>query len=393
MTEITSFIIDDTDLTAASSTRNFKIVGDAGANAKLYIRNEDPKYYNFTTGVFQTKFTPDTILNVKIPTNGIYISKVNIPTVTDDDQYDFHLYRDTLSSTIFSKDLSINNNFYEKSIKQRANIVLTLQVFPSTTVEDSFTTMPDNVTLTKPPLAQGPFYMDLNWLLTATDSTDGGGIEITRSPVQNDFFVTPTSTTIGAGSSSTVMYLNDVTKLVKGMSLTTIAAGSISGSPIIKSINSTAKSVTLSVAQTWGDNRLITFTGNGVNAIALSSGANVTFLNPKAELTPFTTTVVSAGVSSSQNINLDESYGVRVGAKVTGIGINNTTEQFVTSVVYASNRAVVTSAQTLDGGTILTFTGCGKTARVRSQVKVDRMPRESTTIKLTLDNILTSALT
>ena len=114
MADIYNFTIDETDLIAASTVKTFKISGDAGAVAKLYIRNEDPKYYNFTTTVFQTAFTPETVLNIKIPTNGIFKSSVKIPTVTDDDQYDFHLYKDTLSDTIFSRTLSVNNSFYEK---------------------------------------------------------------------------------------------------------------------------------------------------------------------------------------------------------------------------------------------------------------------------------------
>ena len=80
------------DLSAASGTRDFTIVGTNGAVFSLEIKNEDNYYYNFTTNAFQAAKTR---LDNKVIDSGIYKDSIVFPTVTDDDQYDIYLFAET----------------------------------------------------------------------------------------------------------------------------------------------------------------------------------------------------------------------------------------------------------------------------------------------------------
>ena len=52
MNKITDFVIDSSNLKAATSKRQLSIFGDPGSKFILYISNEDSHYYNFTTDTF-----------------------------------------------------------------------------------------------------------------------------------------------------------------------------------------------------------------------------------------------------------------------------------------------------------------------------------------------------
>ena len=118
---ITKFIINDTDLPASKSILNFTVEGIEGAIVKLYIRNNGLKYYKFSSNTFETNFTQNNILKIVIPRNGVFTRSVVIPTVTSDDEYDFHLFVDTNHNTLLNirdNTASINSGyFYEKTIK------------------------------------------------------------------------------------------------------------------------------------------------------------------------------------------------------------------------------------------------------------------------------------
>ena len=390
---ITKFIINDTDLPASKSILNFTVEGIEGAIVKLYIRNNGLKYYKFSSNTFETNFTQNNILKIVIPRNGVFTRSVVIPTVTSDDEYDFHLFVDTNHNTLLNirdNTASINSGyFYEKTIKQKANRVLTFSIVGDA---DSFQSMPSSVTLTKPPLAEGPFIVNLGWDVLAADSTDGGALEIERQPVHTDFYTEKTHASIGAGSSATTIYLDSIEGLAIGLSLSTIQSGSVSGSPVINSINPTLKSVELSVAQTWATGKNITFKGTGITDIRSMSGAGMVFSDMSVEIAELQVTLASAS-SSSTTITVTESHGVKIGAgPITGIGMDNTTPQVVTGHTYASNAFTVTSAQTLPAGTVLTIEDCGITSTVRAKVIVQKMPAENTTVVFNLGNVLTSEI-
>jgi hypothetical protein len=85
---IREFVLDTSDIKEAGETRSFVIAGDNGAEFTLEIKNEDGYYYNFVTNTFQAAQAK---LDKAI-TGGNYITQVDFPPVTDEDQYDVFLY-------------------------------------------------------------------------------------------------------------------------------------------------------------------------------------------------------------------------------------------------------------------------------------------------------------
>ena len=387
MKQITNFIIDSSDLLAATSSRDLIILGDPGSKFILYISNENPQHYNFTTDTFssgESKFVGE------IPSSGRYIKKITFPTVTDDDKYDFQLIANPHNNVELSEGLSTNSIYYRTSIEQKTDSILTLAV--ATTTSGDFQTMPTSVTLTKPPLSTGENFLKVLWTIKAVDAITGGALEITRQPLDTDFKFTTTRESIGSGSSSTIIYLDSVENLIIGMSLTTIESGSVSSSPTISSINKTLKSVTVTAAQSWATAKDITFKGGGVANISKALNTTISFSDLSVALTPFTATVTPA-ISGVDDIVCSTALGIRAGATFTGIGVNNETTQYVTAVAYGSNSFTTTSVQTLKNNTILTFEGCAQEAVIKAKLKVTKMPKDDVVLTLDLDSILTSALT
>ena len=220
MKQITSFNIDSSDLKATISSRYLTILGDAGSKFVLYISNEDLKYYNFETNVFATA---ETKITAEIPNSGTYTKEITFPVVTDDDQYDFKLLVNPHYEVELSEGLSPKNPvLYTTSIAQKVDSVVTFAVATTTSGTTEFQAMPDNVTLTKPPLSTDTHDISISWTIKATDAVAGGALVIDRQILDTDFKFTITPESIGAGSAGTVIYLNSVENLIKGMSLITI---------------------------------------------------------------------------------------------------------------------------------------------------------------------------
>jgi len=88
MKVIKDFKLNLSDLKADSEVRAFQLIGDAGSEFTLEIKNEDNHYYNFVTNSFSaTKAKLEETI-----TNGVYNGTIKFPTVTDDDHYDVQLY-------------------------------------------------------------------------------------------------------------------------------------------------------------------------------------------------------------------------------------------------------------------------------------------------------------
>ena len=85
---INSFKIDLSSMVAAGAVRNFNVIGDNGAIFSLEVKNEDGKYYNFSTNTFTTTYA--NLKNKKIDSN-TYTGFITFPLAGDPDQYDIYL--------------------------------------------------------------------------------------------------------------------------------------------------------------------------------------------------------------------------------------------------------------------------------------------------------------
>jgi hypothetical protein len=95
MNIINNFNIDLSPLSASKSARAFSITGDNGAIFQLEIRNEDRYYYNFVTSTFQV--AKSGLYNETI-IGGSFNYNITFPAVEDDDQYDFYLLADPVTT-------------------------------------------------------------------------------------------------------------------------------------------------------------------------------------------------------------------------------------------------------------------------------------------------------
>jgi hypothetical protein len=143
---INDFKIDLSSMAAAGAVRQFSVTGDSGAIFSLEVKNEDNKYYNFSTNTFTTTY--NRLKNKKL-VNGIYKGYINFPAVGDPDQYDIYLFAESMHDTTHAPysevrfgDGSIdinsstgsNSNLLTKVIYQYDDVVITLSaVAPDTT--------------------------------------------------------------------------------------------------------------------------------------------------------------------------------------------------------------------------------------------------------------------
>ena len=198
MNIISAFNIDLTDLPAASTTRNFTILGSPGAIFTLEIKNEDSHYYNFTTKAFQAGKAGlyDIVL-----TSNIYRDFIKFPAITDDDQYDIYLFagQDTQHTAYnevrfgdgtidINSSTGSNSKLIRKIIYQYTSLTLTLAAYNpsfsfaiSSLVNDTFTVSRSGG------LAKVPFTISCS-------SSTGASFRILKQPTPNDVlsFVTPT---------------------------------------------------------------------------------------------------------------------------------------------------------------------------------------------------------
>ena len=83
-------------LPATASSRQFSVTGDDGAVFSLEVKNEDKKYYNFVTRVFQVAKAG---LYDEVIYNNSFEQTIFFPTVTDDDQYDIFLFAQPVTTS------------------------------------------------------------------------------------------------------------------------------------------------------------------------------------------------------------------------------------------------------------------------------------------------------
>ena len=144
---INSLNLDLNDIAASGENRVFSVEGDVGAIFSLEIKNEDNKYYNFSTETFTT--AKARLKQVKIGGSGEYSGTIKFPSVGDDDQYDIYLWAESAYDTQHSGFVEVrfadgsldinsstgsNSNLLQKVIYQFDDVVVTLSaVAPGTT--------------------------------------------------------------------------------------------------------------------------------------------------------------------------------------------------------------------------------------------------------------------
>ena len=221
-------------------------------------------------------------------------------------------------------------------------------------------------------------------------------------PKDKDFFTKVTGQTNGTGTDSTSMILDSVDGLVVGMSLVDIADSSDeeqSGTlgvltyPTITDVDIDAKTVTLSAAPDWGDDKAVVFRAYGSDLMSKSTGGLFSF---DLTVTPVTSTnsktnnfgqvTVNGDVSASTSIAIDGVSGVSVGSKIIGSKVTTSSNaNLITAVHETGTPITVTGAQTITDNTVLRVHGSSAYALIEGTMTVSVFPTDSTDVFYDID--------
>ena len=371
---IHSLEIDTSDMPTGETVRAFTINGEVGADFTLLaIESGTIKYYDFVDEAFELGHN-NMNNNLKVTLSGRSYSG-NIKFPSGGGTYIIKLIASPGTEVTGSNKLFIN-----KSIdKQAADAVVTFTAATATTTAANYATFP-TTTSTGGSTSTGNF--DFDWDIENA-STDAGGF-------------TTTDTVNGAITSSKSVVVDDTTDIVVGMTISGVSSGSLSGLPVILSVNTTTKTLTFNIAQTFADGITLTFKANGAKVIKDAIGLDIIF----TQYPTVTPTVLTQNVrtdAGGTTINIVDTHGISGGNIIgyTGFGVDNSGNNKVTSVTAdvgggdSNGSIVVQRSQTLPAGTVLTFRDIYKKINFVGNIVINSYPNANRTIYLDLDKLIT----
>ena len=400
MKNITELTIDNSPISSRQTLKEYFVHGDEGACFTIFITNEDNNFYNFpsnssysTTPAIAFTSIPTQMDVVTIGKSGVYSSGITFPVVTDDDKYQITLL--PVKDTVLADSFSSGSTY---------------------TLPYVYVVEPSNVTSVglSNELGKGSnASISVNWPITLSS----GNFVIARQPVSSDFEFTTTKDTFNGGS-GTSLELKDITGLSVGMSVsgTGIASGSVISTihkgyydatnstslrdiyiipSVVETVNgvdsltlSKGGTVIIDKSSTFVTDRTLTFTGKGLVSLKEFNNSKISLKNLLLTIDPVVTTT-DAAVSNSTTIPITSTNGIKVADTVLMTGIGVTASSPHVDAVSNGVNVTVSSAQTLENGQAVTFTGSSRSASVSFDALIEDHGKSSFTLTLNLDNILT----
>ena len=426
MKTINNIIFDTSPIPSALTVREFTVVGEPGAQFTMTVTNEDSHFYNFSEELDKNgslkvakafTATPDRLDIKTINDAGVYNGDIQFPAVTDDDHYYITLY--AVNSTVLNSNLSTNKVYMLPKIYQYNDITVTFSL-SSAGSSGTYNSLPSNVTAVGiSNLIENkkitPVTKSISWAVSLSSSQ----FVIARQPIASDFKFTTTKTSKTAGSSTTSVEVTDITGLSVGMSvsgtgiasdsvITDITPGYLDANKssdledvyIIPKVKGTLSdgteyikddpggTITIDKSSTFNAGITLTFTGGGSEDSDKFNNTVFEVSNFKLTIDPVVTTT-DAVVSSSTTIPITSTNGIKAaeGVLMTGIGVTDSSPHV--DAVSAGVNITASSAQTLENGQTVTFTGSSRSATITADVKVIEYGTSDITLTLALDNILT----
>ena len=453
--KITNFEIDTSNIPQIGGTRNFTVYGEDGAGFYLVVKNEDPKWYNFTTNTFQSA---ETNLKAEASVAG-YTGTIFFPQVSDADQYEIYLITDISldseherfvpafdeSGAIdINRSFGSNSNFLSRRIYQTLDSVLTIT--PSELSSDagfnSMSVTSDTITTSIDGSAPA-----IDFKIAAT-ATNGSAFKIDRQPTPSDFYfsVDRTLTTFfrtglaGSGTNSRFGFnCTNIALLEEGMSVTgtNVTANTIISSkedivtsqagtdqeetivlkskkglrrtgPTSISYDSTTKVKTVSTAGEIIFDKpqvdalqlgTVTFSGYGTDQINRLTGWDISITDLKAEILPANrvSTTTTSAVSNSTSVPITNAFGimddVSTVSSVNIIGDSPTVTAIGSYNVSSANTATLTlsSAQTLESGETLNFDGAAGRITITGKIRTNKAS-SAATINIDISRFITATV-
>ena len=429
MNTINNIIIDLSPMQSAIVTKDFTVVGDPGAEFTMTVTNEDSHFYNFSeeldkNGILKAALaftaTPDRLDVKTIDETGVYSGSIQFPAITDDDHYYITLY--AVSDTVLNSSLSTNKVYILPKIYKYKDTTLTFSL-ASASNGGSYNTLPANVTATGisssvTGVTPTPVTKSINWPVTLSTSQ----FVIAKQPGGDDFeFTTTTTTTSASDTTGETLYIEvaDVSKFSQRMGVTGtgIATGNVIKAiipgykdynnssdledvyviPKVKSTDpegvevitdSPGGTILIGNSSTWSSGITLTIKGSSIH-LETFNDTIIELSNLAVKIDPVVTTT-DAAVSNSETIPLTSTNGIKAaeGVIMSGIGITGTPH---VDAVSAGVSITSSSAQTIENGQTVTFTGSSRSATITADVKIIEYGTDDLTITLALDNILTVA--
>jgi hypothetical protein len=387
---IKSLDISKTSIPKVGENRAFTIRGTKGASFILQVVNSSNQFYNFSTKTFAaSSHTPENNFKGTLQSTSLS-GRIQFPSIGGAVTYNAIVIADPSTDTILNRKGGVIN----KSIGQVLDTVLSFQLLTDTS---NYLTLPSATTLTSAPTKTGGASLVVNnTARNVSTDANGFGLIIARQPVESDLVFRNTQTVNGATSSSVTVVLDSVDDLVAHSTFVIgVSSGSLSGTPVIKAIDSKTKTLTLASAQSFADGITLTFEARGVKSINSAIGVGISAFSFEAlpSSDGIVTKTVRTAPSSSTTINLNGTYGIAGGNIVTysGDGVNSSVSNAVTSVSAseAAGSIVVQAAQTLEVGAVLAFTGSSSKIDVNYKLIISKVGNTNRTINLLLDNFIT----
>ncbi len=385
---IKDIVINTNDIPETGITRNFTITGEEGASFILIVSDANGKYYNFSDFSFSAGHSPEKKLRGTVNGNS-FQSFIKFPSVAGE-FYDIVLIADPSTDTLIQGKQVIN-----KRINQLGNVTVTFAL-ATTDHATNYATLPSNVASTSSPANSGSVRQAIDWNIQNAN-TDAGGFGLifrdsnTAEAEINDkaWYYVKTTTLDGAVSSSTSLVLDATENIVAGM---TLYSGSGVTLANVLSVNETTKTITVSAAQTISDGVTLTFRAIGLGNVNSALNSNIASGGLRiAGITPPTTTVRGT-VSGSTTITVNGTYGIAADALYEGLGVNNSSNNDVSTVSASSTAGSFVSsvAQTLKDKTTLTFKVASPkfladSFSIQGDLLITHYPAADATIYLDLD--------
>tara|TARA_R110000824_G_scaffold7500_5_gene33459 strand:+ start:424 stop:1707 length:1284 start_codon:yes stop_codon:yes gene_type:complete len=422
MKKIKSFSINKNTLPSSTTRVGYNITGEQGAVFSLQIKdNSSPnKFYNFVTDVFTTTFTSENTLSNVVLSNS-HSGFIVIPAAASGDTYKFLLSADPHFNTQMDRGLSVNPFFTHKEITQNKDVTVRFSTsseqdntnlvgigaFVGSTSGSANAVSNTEVAFTETLIDSSTGAHGYKWT-APTSAILGNSLTDNLQPKDKDFYIEVATQTDGAGTDSTTMIIDSVSNLVVGMSLVDIADSSDeeqSGTlgvltyPTITAIDADTKTLTLSAAPDWGDDKAVKFRAYGSDLITKSCGGifefNLTVYpessHPDAtRIKNWGRATVNGAISGVDSIAVDGARGLSAGAKIIGAKVNSTDGANVITEVHSSGTPItVASAQTLADNTLLRIYGSSDQGTIEGTIKIKKFPSASTDVYFDVDRAFT----
>ena len=400
--KVNNFSIDTSSMPDARTIKSFTVRGDVGAEFEIYIlknpssSSDHTLYYDWKGKVFEAGHN-DLHNNLRVKLTSTTYSNNIIFAAGASGGGDYVLKLTTINGTGLSNP---NTNVITRNLsKQTSNSTVTLAA-NSVLNANSYRSLPSTTVTSS---ANSTVATNVNWTIlnSLSDSYSFGFTNLLSlagmsSINERSLYFTTTDTVNGDVTSSQEIVLDSVTDIGIGTVILSASSSSLTGYPVVQSIDTQTKTITVNSAETIGDGETLTFIASGSaninNAIGLELSASFSYADVQSP-----TTQVRTAPSNSTTINITTTGGIAGGkiVRYTGTNVDNSSPNEVVSITQpdadgsdGDGVMTVALAQTLDVGTVLTFEGSVKQITIEGTITINKFPSSDRTIYLNLDDII-----